>query len=74
MIFNINGYVKFKPKPRAFVIYAERYAKYGVTATLKVDADGWASLQMHELMRIFGPHIEPHCDGCPFETEIELGP
>jgi hypothetical protein len=70
MIVNINDHVQIRPKPEAFRIYAEYYA---FRRHLKVDGEGWATLQLHEIMAIFGPSITPdHMTGCPFETEIRL--
>lgn len=51
--FNINNYVYFKPTKLAHIEYENYWAEYS-GHKLEVDADGFAKLQMHSFMHIFG--------------------
>ncbi len=51
--FNINSYVYFKPTPLAHEIYENYYSMAG-GLKLDVDSRGFAKLQLHSFMHIFG--------------------
>ena len=51
--FNINNYVYFKPTELAHELYEEYYSAVG-SLKLDVDSQGFAKLQMHSFMHIFG--------------------
>ncbi|QOW46952.1 MULTISPECIES: hypothetical protein [Acinetobacter] len=51
--FNINNYVFFKPTPLAHEIYENYYSSVG-GLKLDIDSQGFAKLQLHSFMHIFG--------------------
>lgn len=51
--FNINNYVYFKPTKLAHELYEKYWSSYG-GQKLKVNEDGFAEMQMHSFMHIFG--------------------
>ena len=57
----MNNYIYFKPKEIANQIYREHFEKYGVPEKyikdLPVDEDGFAKLQFHEFVDIYGEVI-----------------
>jgi hypothetical protein len=78
--FNVNDLVRIKLKPEGRAIFQEYWRPTaailsgGIPEGLRPDEDGWLTIQLHEAMRIFGPHITPCADGLPFEPVIELRP
>lgn len=76
MTFNLNDAIRFKPKEAGKAIYREYWREACEIAGLpareiEVNADGWATMQLHEFMRIYGPHIGPGFES-PIGMEIEL--
>ena len=64
--FNINSYVYLEMKHSDFVLWKEHYDRYlpeSMQSDLsyyrnKADKEtGFVSMQMHEYMKVFGPHI-----------------
>jgi hypothetical protein len=58
--FNLNDCIKFKPTEVGMRIYWDYWSLSSFIRegrNLEVDSDGWAELQLHEFMRIFGPNI-----------------
>jgi hypothetical protein len=66
-IFNVNHEVRVRLKERGRAIVAEERPHK------RVDADGWSTWQLWDLMQCFGPHIV-FGGPVPFETNIELLP
>lgn len=52
--FNINSYVYFKPNALGKKIYKDFYDGLGWVYNLKIDADGYAHLQLHNFISIYG--------------------
>lgn len=59
--FNMDNYIYFKPKEIANQIYKEYIEKYGVPdkyiSDLEIDEKGFAKLQFHEFVDIYGEAI-----------------
>lgn len=71
MRIDLNDVVRVRPTANGLRQYADYY---GGGLTLKPDADGWAEIQMHTLMMVFGPHIHLHltADQQPFGMVIDV--
>lgn len=60
--FSLNNYVRFKPTPYGLEHYTAKMREFTshmrsiklLDTALKIDPDGYAELQMHEFMNIFG--------------------
>lgn len=69
--FNVNHYVYVKLTDLGRKIHREFWEPYsgGNYKEPDVSIDGWSRFQLHDLMRVFGPHMSVSCH-VPFETEI----
>ncbi len=73
---NLNFQIRFKPKPEAHAFYAKTYEgwwhpNWGSIPTLKVDADGWSEMHLHEFMHTFGPNLYMGSN-VVIETNVEI--
>lgn len=68
MQLNMNDFVKVKLNNRGKIIFYHQFDNLNLFVkvhggkpieppTLEVDTDGYTSIQLWELMKIFGPHI-----------------
>jgi hypothetical protein len=76
MKFNINDEIKIRLNDRGRVIYREYWRETCEMLRVpprdpRVDADGWTTMQFHEVMRIFGSSMKLG-GGLPFQTTIEI--
>lgn len=55
--FNINSYVYFKPNALGKKIYDDFYKSLVWARTLTVDENGYAHLQLHNFIAIYGQAI-----------------
>lgn len=73
--FNFNDYVRFRPTAGGMEIWREYWREteriVGSPYPFKVDADGWATEQLHQVIRIFGPHFLRGFDS-PIEMNFEI--
>lgn len=74
--FNLNGAIRFRPTAKGMKIWREHWGEtrsaVGGPYSLKVDADGWATEQLWQVMQVFGPHFGLGLES-PIEMGIELG-
>lgn len=74
---NLNDYIIFTPSDTTADIWNKYWgglAVYNYPIATKKQKDGRVKLQLHEFMRIFGPHVNCWNVGNPFKTtcvEIE---
>lgn len=71
--FNVNHHVWVKLTDHGREIHRQYWEPYsrGIYVAPRASADGWSRFQMHDVMRVFGPHMVMGGD-LPFETEIIL--
>lgn len=67
--FNLNDYVYFKPTQKGLDMYHDYYLKYG-GHDLIVNEDGFAKLQFHNFINVYGHAISTAFIGSklPFES------
>lgn len=71
---NMNNYVHFKPRELGIRIFNEHYEwmkEKGITQELIVDSEGWAKLQMHEFMEIYGGKLR-HPESVHTTVEMDI--
>lgn len=75
-VFNVNQYVWVQLTETGLRIHREHYEPYsgGKYQSPTEVEDGWYAFQMHELMRLFGDHmqLEFNSSELPFSPEILL--
>jgi hypothetical protein len=73
--FNLNSSVTIKLFPTGKAIWLNYWSQFGENtksyALKELGNDNTLTLQLWEVMKIFGPHISIGIDA-PFETEITL--
>ena len=57
---NLNDMVKIKPTPLGKALFAQYYLG---GLELECDKEGYATMQLWQVLRIFGPEIEMHFYG-----------
>jgi hypothetical protein len=68
--FNLNSYVYFRPTALGLKLYDDYYKNRGWAHKLQVDAEGFAKLQWHNFVDVYGEqltHVYRDADK-PFET------
>jgi hypothetical protein len=66
--FNLNEHIRFRPTELGMRVYRAYWLPYGNTETghpLQLDNEGYAELQLHEFIKVFGNNIE-------YSTETEV--
>lgn len=69
---NLNDTIKFKPTPVGLRLYDRHWRSYKIEPpALKYDAEGYVSMQLWEVMNIFGGEMGNGLP-VPVETRIQV--
>ena len=55
--FNLNSYVYFRPNALGLKLYKDFYENLGWNYSLKVDEEGFAKLQWHNFVDVYGEQL-----------------
>lgn len=68
---NLNDYILFAPNAKGLQVWEGYHAFFNVKAPpLKLNTGGYARMQFHEFLAIFGPAVAPDVAGSPCDTEV----
>jgi len=71
-IWNLNNYVRVQLNTKGREIFMQDRERIGIeSGPPNEDADGWCTIQMWELMQIFGPHLVMGAEP-PFSMDVQI--